>query len=476
MLIIMDDQNDQTGILNNPGILTPNLDRLSKKGTIFTHAYCSAPSCGPSRASLLSGLFPSTTGVYYNSQPGNGEQSALSGAVTLPRLFKDQGYITGLFGKVFHEENRPKIYEAMCTPGFFSPHTGFWANAPDTSVVHFTDFRYEGGSNFVWGAVPDEWENDEHKLIDTENSDKVIACLEKKLDHPFFMALGLLRPHLPWIVPKRFYELYPLDSIKIPGGYLPNDLDDLPECAKWMALEVPGDNLGVSNLQTVITGAHKWKEAIQAYQASTAYSDFQLGRVLDALDKSAYATNTIVILCGDNGYHVGEKDHWTKFGLWEKSNKVPLIISVPGSKQCVYTSPVSLVDLYPTIISLTGIKPPRQKLEGLDLSHLLKNSDGIRGMPVLSTYGFGCHSLRNEKYRYIRYRNGDEELYDHLQDPYEWNNLATDSSYNYVKREMIKYLPVINEPETDHGSNLGWDVSVFERGYVYDNKKQLRVK
>lgn len=469
LLIIIDDQNDMIGAFGSKSSLTPNIDRLADQSTVFTNAYCSAPACGPSRASLLSGLLPSTTGVYYNSQPNSDGTSAISNAVYLPQHFKDQGYLTGMYGKIFHEHRRTETHEAMCTPGYFAPHRGFWANIPnDSSILQLTDFRYEGGSNFAWGAVPDDWENKNRKLIDTENTDKLIEVLNESHEKPFFLALGLLRPHLPWIVPQRFFDRFPLESIEVPKGYLKDDLQDLPECAKWMAKEVPGQNIGDGNVHNAIADSGEWKQAIRAYKASTAYTDHQIGRVLDALQSSVYGENTIVVLACDHGYHLGEKEHWTKFGLWEKANRVPMFIKVPGGKGQICKSPVSLLDLYPTLISLTRLNPPvESNLEGVDLSSLIDEPKGSRGRPVLSTYGYQNHSLRTERFRYIRYRNGEEEFYDHSNDPHEWTNLANNPEFADDKAELARFLPKINTPESDNGSNLGWIPEVFEEGYVY---------
>ena len=176
LFIVVDDQNDNIGPFSDGHFQTPNLERLAKGGTLFTQAYCSAPACGPSRASFLLGQLPSTTGIYYNSQPNSKATNSLSNAITLPGYFKENGYSTGIFGKVFHEKNNFQ-HAALCSPGYFSPHEGFWSNIPDSSVVTITDFRHEGGSNFVWGSVPDQWENEDHKLIDTENADRVIEAI-----------------------------------------------------------------------------------------------------------------------------------------------------------------------------------------------------------------------------------------------------------------------------------------------------------
>lgn len=478
LMIVLDDQNDLAGTLKESAVQTPSIDKLATRSTLFAHAYCSAPACGPSRSSFLTGILPPTSGVYYNAQPNESDpREWLKNAVNLPLHFKNQGYLTGIYGKIFHAKDKGDRISQFATPGYFSEHTGFWANIPDSSVVKLTDLRYEGGSNFAWGAVPDQWENEEHQLIDTENTNKVIEVLKQEHDRPFFISLGILRPHLPWIAPQRFFDLYPLENMELPGGYKASDLSDLPEPAKWMAREVPGADIGESNVHDAVLKENVWKEAIQAYYASSSYADHQVGRVMDALAESQYAENTIIIFLSDHGYHLGEKEHWTKFGLWEKSNHIPLMISLPGQHDAQQAlSPVSSIDLYPTLVSLTGIDlPETHQLEGVDLSAILENPEKSRGKPVVSTYGYQNHGIRDERYRYIRYRNGDEELYDHQSDPYEIDNLANDSNFAEIKQKLKKELPQVNMPEPEKGGgNLGWEEKVFEKGYQYqENKKNL---
>ena len=467
LLIPVDDLNNRIGTLSSEAAYTPNLDSLAQRATLFERAYCSAPACGPSRASLLTGLLPSTSGFYYNSQPILAEQKAKnSKPISLPAHFKSNGYTVGLYGKIFHTANRGDQLSQVTSPGYFADHRGFWANIPDSVKASLTDYRHEGGSNFAWGPVPDAWEK-EHPLVDTENTDHVIRALGQNHEKPFLLCLGYLRPHLPWVAPQRFFDRYPLEDIRLPSGYQEGDLEDLPQCAQWMAQQVPGNGLGDSYLQKAITEGDDWKKAIQAYLASISHMDEQLGRVLQVLDKSPYADNTIVILASDHGYHLGEKEHWTKFGLWEQTLQIPLLVALPKQKAQTTRTPVSLVDLFPTLISLAGIDAPNQQLDGIDLSPVLENANQTRGRPVVSTYGYNNHSIRSEQFRYICYRNGDEELYDHAEDPHEFTNLAGDPALQTIIKMMRSYLPAKNVPETNSGSNLGWDPNVFEDGYTY---------
>lgn len=468
LLILIDDQSDLVSSLGDNTVHTPNFDRLAARGTNFTRAYCAAPACGPSRASLLTGLLPSSTGDYYNSAaPIPAAETTNSRPITLPLHFKRSGYVTGIYGKVFHLHNQGAAISTFATEDMFSEHTGFWANLPDSLRPSLTDFRHEGGSNFAWGPVPDDWERPGRQLIDTENADHVIRQLQQSGDTPFLITLGFLRPHLPWVAPQRFFDLYPLESIELPAGFKAGDLEDLPDAARWMAREVPGQRHGDSYLHAAITAEDQWRHAIQAYRACTSHLDDQLGRVLDVLARSPHADNTIVVVTSDHGYHLGEKEHWTKFGLWEKTLRVPLIIALPDGQAKIAETPVSLVDLYPTLVGLTGIEPPNtHTFDGVDLSPILWNPTAPRGQPVISTYGRDNHSVRTADYRYIRYRDGTEELYAHPADHHEWTNLASDPTYAAVLKRHREMLPTHNEPEKNNGGGLGWE-NAFEPGFTY---------
>jgi arylsulfatase A-like enzyme len=290
--------------------------------------------------------------------------------------------------------------------------------------------------NWAWGVLPDDWDRDDPAKLqqDTEQANRTIAVLREKHDQPFFMVCGFYRPHGPWTVPQRYYRDFPLDSIELPAGYRVDDLSDLPKPGRWIATN--------RREHAAAVAAGMWKSAIQSLAASTAYVDEQIGRVLDALEQGPNHRNTIVIFAGDNGFHTGEKDHWLKFALWEQTCRVPLAIAVPGLPAQQRDTPVSLLDLYPTLIDLCGLSVPEtHTLDGSNLAGLLAGRQQARGTPVLSTYGRGNHSLRNDRYRYIRYRNGDEEFYDETSDPHEWTNLARDPRYAAAKAELAQWLP-----------------------------------
>jgi len=263
--------------------------------------------------------------------------------------------------------------------------------------------------------------------------------LRKTHDRPLFLAIGLHKPHLPWNVPRKYYDMHPLDAIEIPP-HRDDDLKDLPPAAVAMA-RPNGDH-------RAILESGRWKEAIQGYLAAISYSDAMVGRLLDALDKSAYRDNTIIVLWGDHGWHLGEKQHWRKFALWEEATRAPLIWVAPGvtTPDTVCDRTVSFMSIYPTLTELCGIPTPAH-VEGESLLPLLKDPQAPWEKPALTTYRFRNHTVRDAGWRYIRYANGDEELYDEAADPYEWTNLAADPRAAARKAEMAKALPKEDHPD-----------------------------
>lgn len=266
-----------------------------------------------------------------------------------------------------------------------------------------------------------------------------IEQLQKKQEKPFFLAIGLHKPHMPWNVPRKYYDLHPLDQIQLPP-YQENDLEDLPPAAIRFA-KPQGDHK-----QIVDSG--RWKEAVQAYLAAISYADAMIGRLLDALDASAYRDNTVVVLWGDHGWHLGEKHHWRKFALWEETTRAPLIWVAPGITKpggvCERT--VDFMTIYPTLTDLAGIPTP-QHVEGKSIRSLLADPKAQWNEPVITTYEFSNHAVRTEGWRYIRYANGDEELYDEAKDANEWTNLAQKPEFAARKAELAKLIPPSNAPD-----------------------------
>ena len=291
-----------------------------------------------------------------------------------------------------------------------------------------------------------EFEIGELNIPDSETEDYKIAewgarQLAQQRDRPFFLALGFHKPHPPWIVPKKYFDLFPLDSIELPP-HIANDLDDLPPAAKKWA----HNGAWVSVMEA--GGEHAWKQVVQAYLASTAYVDAQVGVVLDALEKSPLKNNTIVIFLSDHGWHLGEKERFGKDSLWEEATRAPLIWVAPGvtkpGGRC--DAPVEFLSIYPTLCDLTGLPKPNF-LEGVSIYPLLVNPQAKWTRPALSTYHFDNHSVRSAKYRYTRYDNGDEELYDEKADPYEWTNLAEKPQFAHVKADLARWMPTENKPD-----------------------------
>lgn len=437
ILIIVDDLNDWTPLLSNTRVLTPNLERLAKRSNVFTRAYCPSPACGPSRTSFLTGLQPSTTGVYFNNQSYRDAGGWLSEVVNIPQHFKANGYLTAGYGKVFHGAYQDRDAQSWSEGYYTGQESESELYAAAESVTNIDPVWPRS-----WGSLPNTWDRKDPARMqqDTRNAMRSARLIETAGQTPFFAALGIFRPHSRWFAPKRYFDLYPESELQIPEGYAAGDLDDLPPAAKWLAAR----NVTPDTHQTLVERG-LWSQAIQAYCACITYADEQIGKVLDALDSSAHRNNTIIAVCSDHGYHLGEKNHWNKFTLWERSTRVPFLLSLPGQNDTgpkLCSNPVSLIDLFPTLTRLCRLPPPEtHRLEGEDLSPILQNPKKRRRIPVLSTYGRGNHSVRSKRWRYIRYADESEELYDHDTDPHEWENLASIREYRGVLKRLRRHLP-----------------------------------
>jgi arylsulfatase A-like enzyme len=424
LFIAIDDLNDWVGCLGgHPDAKTPNLDRLAARGVLFRRAYCAAPACNPSRASLMTGIRPSSSGVYYNWQIW---RDGLKDAVTMQEHFRSQGYFTAGGGKIYHfglEE--PKTWD-----DFFPLPDRDRVRPPNAPLNGLRGMGY-----FDWGPidVPDK-EMPDHMTVNW-----AIDVLGRKHDRPFFLAVGYVMPHLPWYAPRKYFEMFPEDRVALPK-INEHDLDDIPEPGKRAAAPEKDHRK--------VTESNNWRKAVQGYLASIAFVDGQLGRLIDAFDKSPHASNTIVVLYGDNGFHLGEKLHWRKFTLWEESNRVPLLFVAPGTTRagtrCDRT--VDFMGIFPTLMELCGLPAPNRQ-EGVSLVPLLRDPTARWNRPALMTNGPGNHAVRSERYRYIRYANGNEELYDEIADPMEWNNIAGKPGMEAVKRDLARWLPKKDAPE-----------------------------
>ena len=269
--------------------------------------------------------------------------------------------------------------------------------------------------------------------------------LEEERERPFFLACGLHKPHMPWSVPRRYFDLYPLDEIRLPPTRA-DDLDDVPSAIRNMIEVSSADHRAIEEQDL-------WSAAVRAYLASVSFVDAQLGRLLDALDASPHGNNTIVVLWSDHGFHLGQKRHWRKFTLWEESTRVPFFVSAPGVNTPGSTCgrPMELVHIYPTLADLCSLElgPIAGQLDGTSLRPVLADPNATWSQPALTTMGLGNHSLRSERWRYTRYADGSEELYDHDADPKEWDNLAMDPARRELMDELAAWLPREEAPAAE---------------------------
>ncbi len=429
LFIAIDDMNDWVGCLGgHPDAKTPHLDRLASRGLLFTNAHCAAPLCNPSRVAIMTGLRPSTTGVYTNRQPFRQSRVARN-AVTLTQYFMAHGYYALGAGKIFHGAfpDPPSWNAYFPSQQQNKPPDPLPSNRPLNGIPKT--------GHFDWGPIKVRDED----MGDMKVADWVARQLHRKFDRPFFLACGIFRPHLPWYVPEKYFDLYPLETVTLPK-VKEDDLDDIPPVGRKFA-KPDGDHKRVLE-------HNQWKQAVRAYLACISFADAVLGRVLEAFESSPYRDNTIIVLWSDHGWHLGQKLHWRKFTLWEEATHNVFMIVAPGvtrpGSRCHRA--VDLVDIYPTLVELCGL-PPKEGLEGKSLVPWLKNPELPRERPALTTYLRGNHSVRTEEWRYIRYHDGTEELYDHRSDPLEWYNLAEKPEYREVKRELARWLPQHDEPD-----------------------------
>lgn len=421
LLISVDDLNDWVGALHgHPDTVTPNIDRLTARGVVFRDAHASSPLCGPSRAALLSGIRASTSGLHDNKSTFL-EHPVLMENDNLPQFFKKAGYTTLASGKIFHYDF-PQFWDESIPKGGRMYKSGQpKRNGADIPGI------------FDWGPLElSETEMDDYKMAQF-----AIDQLNREQDAPFFLACGIYLPHLPWYAPREYFKPFPLDSITMPQ-INPNDLDDLPRAA----IQVTGP--GYYDIIHAL-GPKMHKEAVQAYLASIHFADAQVGRVLDALDASPYRDNTIVVLFGDHGNHLGQKNKWHKDTLWRESTRCPLVFYVPGMNPAQHSCDrmASLLDIYPTLADLIRVPAP-EHLEGRSLKPLLKNPARNWPHAVITNRRPGQTAVRTEPWCYIRYHDGSEELYNRKKDPREGNNLANNPEYQSVKDKLIKQLPAEN--------------------------------
>ena len=436
LFIAIDDLNDWEGCMGgHPQAQTPNIDRLAARGVLFTNAHCQAPLCNPSRTSIMTGLRPSTTGVYA-LQPWFRTVERFKDHVTLPQYFKAHGYHTLTAGKIYHGGYPPKP-EQLHEYDEWGPPAGVGVRPPEKLVVT------PGGDHPLvdWGTFP---HNDEDK-----GDWKLASWAEEKLasppEEPFLMSVGFFLPHVPCYATQKWFDLYPEETLLLPDVPF-DDRNDVPYFSWYLYWKLPEVRL------SWLKENEQWKPLVRAYLASVSFVDSQVGRVLDALEESGKADNTIVVLWSDHGWHLGEKAISGKNTLWHESTHVPLIFAGPGIPSGVTCQqPAELLDMYPTLVDLCGL-PERTGLDGHSLLPQLKNVSAKRKWPAMTTHNAGNHSVVTDRWRYIHYADGSEELYDLNADRSEWHNHADDPAYQDVKASLAKWYPRNDAPPAP-GSN-----------------------
>ncbi|HUT94550.1 MAG TPA: sulfatase [Thermoguttaceae bacterium] len=437
LFIAVDDLNDWVGCLRgHPQAQTPNIDRLAEKGVLFEQAYCAAPLCNPSRTAIMTGLNPATTGIYCN-EGWFRDIPRYEDRETIPQYFRKHGYMAWGGGKLYHMPDG-KFSDPIAWDKRYSTKMGTPFPPLEKRYQHGMHDKF---SNKIlqrlidWGPI----EQPTEETNDWRTAHLAAEFLQQEHDKPFFLGCGIFHPHLPWYVPKEYFDLHPLETIQLPARK-ENDLDDVPPIGRRMA----------ETDFNIIREHGQWRNAVQGRLASCSFADACVGHVLSVLEKSKYQDNTLVVLWGDHGYHLGEKDHFAKSALWEETSRTPLIIYAPGvsKSQGRCKRPVSLVDLYPTLIELCGL-PERDDLDGHSLALLVRNPEAAWPYPAIITHspiwhGTANHAIRTEQYHYIHYSDGGEELYDMSNDPKQWKNLAGDPEYSEIKEELEEWLPKVN--------------------------------
>lgn len=457
LFIAIDDQNDWIGCLQgHPQVQTPNIDALAGKGTLFSNAHCQSPLCNPSRTSLMTGLRPSSTGIYGLS-PWIKTLPEFKDHLTLPQYLSKHGYKTYTTGKIYHGGyGRGKIDSEFDVIG-----TGADVGVrPDKKLVD-TPARHP---LVDWGVFPHQ---DEEKG-DWKVADWAVQQLEGELksspDQPFFLSVGFFLPHVPCYATQKWFDLYPEDDLALPP-LLADDRADTPRFSWYLHWKLPEPRLKFLN------DADQLSNITRSYLACTSFVDSQVGRVMQALKESGRADNTIVVLWSDHGFHLGEKEITGKNTLWEESTHVPLIFAGPGVRAGANCQqPVELLDIYPTLLELCRL-PSNDNIEGHSLMPQLKNVNTKRAFPAITTHNHDNHSIRSTRYRYIRYADGSEEFYDLQTDPNEWNNLAKAPELAELIKQHRSFLPNVNRGPAPRSKHR---ILTFRDGVIVWEGKEIK--
>lgn len=462
LFIAVDDLNTMLGSYGGPA-KTPNIDRLAAMGVQFNDAHCQAPLCGPSRASLMTGLRPSTTGMY-GMVPDNkiiSKNPETRDIVLLPEYFKKNGYHTMGIGKLFHIHAPDSLFDESGgrVKGFGPyPEKRFVWDGFGTS-----DRKNYGRTSTDWGAFP---ENDS-LMPDHQSVNWVMERLNRTYEEPFFMGVGFLRVHVPLYVPQKWFDLYPLDSIKT-MPYLKDDLNDVPPVAHKI------NDLPMMPSTEWAISSGEWPKIIQAYLACISFVDYEIGRLLNTLENSEHADNTVIVLWSDHGYRLGEKSTFAKHALWDVATKVPLMFAAPNvPKGRVVEEPAELLSIYPTLLELCNL-PKYDKNEGKSLVPLMKGASSNSDVAI-TTFGMNNHAVKSSRYRYIQYEDGGEELYDHKSDPNEFNNLAANPTYKAEIERLKQFLPQ-NNAIWDTNSSYSFQPYFVEQKARINGQADTKVK
>lgn len=436
ILIAVDDLNDWIGVLGgHPQAKTPNMDRLASRGILFSNAHCQAPVCNPSRASIMTSLYPSTSGIYFLN-PDITDSPVASKNVVMPRRYEKEGYNVFAAGKLFH--NAKGLNETHI-PNYAGQFGGF-GPMPDEKIS-----TYPGHPLWDWGAYPER----DDQMPDYQIASWAEERLAENQKQPFWMGVGFYRPHVPQFAPQKWFDMYPLETLQLPKT-IAEDLDDISPYGIAITREKH-----VSPTHEWVTENEEWKPLVQSYLACVSFVDEQVGRVLTALDNGDYGENTYVVLFSDHGFHIGEKERHAKRSLWEDGARVPLIIMGPGiPKGKIIDKPVQLLDIYPTLLQLSHLESD-PKHEGNSLVPLLENMEAEWPHYSRTSFGPGNYAIVSERYRFIQYNDSSEEFYDHENDPNEWHNEIGNQDYIDIIEAHRSEIPkerykILGEGATGH--------------------------
>jgi uncharacterized sulfatase len=436
LFIASDDLNNDLGGYGDPLVKSPNIDRLAKSGVFFDRAYCQYPLCSPSRVSLLTGLRPDSTQIF---DLVTNFRDKLPSVVTLPEFFRKNGYYAARVGKIFHYG----VPRDIGTDGLDDPQS--WDKvvnpkgrdkAEENKIINLTPDRGLG-SSLSWL----EADGTDEEQTDGMVADETIQLLRENKDKPFFIAAGFYRPHCPYVAPRKYFALYPIEQIKLPVEPMEH-FDRIPKAAFW-----------TNPLYWGLDETQR-KEVIRAYYASISFMDAQVGKLLDALTELGLAENTVVVFWSDHGYLLSEHGQWMKQSLFEEAARVPLIIAAPGAKGNGKKSSrtVELIDIYPTLAGLCDLKRPNY-IDGNNLVPLLQNPDRKWDHPAYTQVArnqgeYMGRSVRTERWRYSEWDNDGikgKQLYDHDKDPFEYHNLASDPAFKKIEAKMKDLLNKMGE-------------------------------